>query len=87
MAQTYATQRAAIEQAATARGDAITAWFSEKRTGAELARPELDGVRALARAGKLSRLYVMRPKTGPVMTHFMELVVLEQRSSLRDPSV
>ena len=59
-AQTHATQRAAIEQAATARGDAITAWFSEKRTGAELARPELDEVRAQARAGKLSRLYVFR---------------------------
>jgi len=59
-AQTYATQRAAIEQAATARGDVIALWHSEKRTGAELARRELDRVRALARAGNLERLYVFR---------------------------
>ena len=33
-AQDHATQRAAIEQAATARGDAIGAWYAEKVSGA-----------------------------------------------------
>jgi len=67
-AQTCATQRDAIERAATARGDVIDIWHSEKRTVAELARFELDRVRALARAGALKRLYLFRldrlPRSG-----------------------
>lgn len=59
-AQDFATQRAAIERTAKARGDSITEWRSEKRSGKLLARPELDRVRADARAGAISKLYVYR---------------------------
>jgi DNA invertase Pin-like site-specific DNA recombinase len=59
-AQDFPTQRAAIERAATARGDSIVTWYAEKRSGKLLARPELDRLRADARAGKLKRLYVYR---------------------------
>jgi DNA invertase Pin-like site-specific DNA recombinase len=59
-AQDFATQRAAVQRAATARGDTIASWFSEKRSGKLLARPELDRLRADARAGNLRRLYVYR---------------------------
>lgn len=53
-------QRAAIERAAAARGDTIGAWYSEKRSGKTIARPELDRLRADARAGSVRRLYVFR---------------------------
>lgn len=59
-AQDLSTQRHAIERAAKARGDDIKAWHSEKRSGKVLARPELDQVRADARAGLISKLYVYR---------------------------
>jgi DNA invertase Pin-like site-specific DNA recombinase len=59
-AQDFATQKAAIERAATARGDAIAEWRSEKRSGKTLARPELDRVRADARAGHVRKLYVFK---------------------------
>ena len=59
-AQDFATQRSAIERAATARGDTITSWRSEKRSGKLLARPELDQLRADARAGVIRKLYVYR---------------------------
>jgi DNA invertase Pin-like site-specific DNA recombinase len=59
-AQDFATQRSAIERAAAARGDVITAWRSEKRSGKVLARPELDQLRADARAGLIRKLYVYR---------------------------
>jgi len=59
-AQNHATQRAAIEQAASARGDVIAVWYAEKRTGKELARPELDRLRADARAGVLRRVYLFK---------------------------
>jgi len=59
-AQDYATQRSAIERAATARGDTITDWRAEKRSGKTLARPELDRLRADARAGHVRRLYVFK---------------------------
>jgi DNA invertase Pin-like site-specific DNA recombinase len=59
-AQDFATQRSAIERAATARGDTITSWRSEKRSGRLLARPELDRLRADARAGFIRKLYVYR---------------------------
>ena len=59
-AQDLSTQRHAIERAAGARGDTITLWHSEKRSGKLLARPELDQVRAEVRAGAISKLYVYR---------------------------
>lgn len=59
-AQDFATQRAAIERAAAARGDTIADWRSEKRSGKTLARPELDRLRADARAGHVRRLYVFK---------------------------
>lgn len=59
-AQDFPTQRAAIERAASTRGDIITTWYSEKKSGKTLARPELDRLRAGARAGSVRRLYVFR---------------------------
>lgn len=59
-AQDFATQKSAIERAATARGDTITDWKSEKKSGKTLARPELDRVRAEARAGHVRKLYVFK---------------------------
>lgn len=53
-------QRAAIERAASARGDNVTTWYAEKQSGKVLARPELDRLRADARAGFVRRLYVFR---------------------------
>jgi DNA invertase Pin-like site-specific DNA recombinase len=58
--QDFATQKAAVERAAAARGDAITVWYAEKRSGRVLARPELDRLRQDARAGVVSRLYLYR---------------------------
>jgi DNA invertase Pin-like site-specific DNA recombinase len=59
-AQDFATQKAAIERAAAARGDAVSNWYSEKRSGGLLARPELDRLRRDARAGVVAQLYVYR---------------------------
>jgi DNA invertase Pin-like site-specific DNA recombinase len=59
-AQDFATQKAAIERAATARGDTVATWYSEKRSGRLLGRPELDRLRQEARAGSVPRLYVYR---------------------------
>jgi DNA invertase Pin-like site-specific DNA recombinase len=59
-AQDFATQKAALLRAASARGDEIGTWYSEKRSGKLLARPELDRLRADARAGHIRRLYVYR---------------------------
>jgi len=53
-------QRSAVERAATARGDTIADAYAEKRSGKSIARPELDRLRADARAGKIRRLYVYR---------------------------
>jgi len=53
-------QRAAVERAAAARGDTITTWYSEKRTAKNLARPELERLRADAKAGRLNRLYLFK---------------------------
>jgi DNA invertase Pin-like site-specific DNA recombinase len=58
--QDVRTQRAALERAAAARGDVITRWYSEKRSASRLRRPQLDQLRADARAGQLRRLYVFR---------------------------
>lgn len=59
-AQDLATQRVAVEKAAQARGDAIEVWFSEKKSGRTVARPELDRLRAEVRAGRVGKLYVYR---------------------------
>jgi len=59
-AQTHAMQKAALEQAAKARGDTIATWYSDKLTGATMARPGLERLRADARAGKVRRAYVYR---------------------------
>jgi DNA invertase Pin-like site-specific DNA recombinase len=59
-AQDFATQKSAIERAATARGDTIAEWRSEKRSGKTLTRPELDRVRADARGGHVRKLYVFK---------------------------
>src|SRR5262249_52071431 len=56
----FATQKAAIERAASARSDTIGTWYSEKRSGKLLTRPELDRLRQDARAGAVPRLYVYR---------------------------
>lgn len=58
--QSEALQREAIQRAAAARGEPIDLWFSEKVSGKASARPELDAVRALARRGELSALWVFR---------------------------
>ncbi|MCC6807833.1 MAG: recombinase family protein [Deltaproteobacteria bacterium] len=58
--QESATQRAAIERAAAARGDTITSWYDEKMSGKTLARPELQRLRADVRAGIVSKIYVYR---------------------------
>jgi len=59
-AQDFATQKAALLRAASARRDEIGTWYSEKRSGKLLTRPELDRLRADARAGHIRRLYVYR---------------------------
>ena len=59
-AQDHATQRAAIERAATARGDAICSWYAEKASARTIAREELLRLRADVRAGKVQRLYVFK---------------------------
>jgi DNA invertase Pin-like site-specific DNA recombinase len=59
-AQDHASQRAAIERAAAARGDEVTSWFGDKMSGKTLGRPELDRLRAAVRAGEVRRLYVYR---------------------------
>lgn len=57
--QNLALQTHEIERAAAARGDSVD-WHEEKRSGAQLARPALDAVRAAVRRGEIKRLYVYR---------------------------
>ncbi len=59
-AQNLATQKAAIERAASARGDSIAAWYAEKLSGKSTDRPELHRLRADARAGHVRKLYLFR---------------------------
>jgi DNA invertase Pin-like site-specific DNA recombinase len=61
-AQDHKTQRSALDRAATARGDVIDDWRAEKRTAKTMHRPELHGLLADARAGRLRgrRLYLFR---------------------------
>jgi len=58
--QNAATQRAAIETAARARGDTIGHWYAEKQSATRLRRPELDALREAVRRGELGRVYVFR---------------------------
>jgi DNA invertase Pin-like site-specific DNA recombinase len=60
--QDLALQRRAIAKAAEARGDTIAtaSWYSEKRSGSGLNRPELDRLRADVQAGEIRKLYVFR---------------------------
>jgi putative DNA-invertase from lambdoid prophage Rac len=53
-------QREAITRAAAARGEPVDLWFEEKLGGNNLERPELESIRALARRGELSHLWVFR---------------------------
>jgi DNA invertase Pin-like site-specific DNA recombinase len=61
-AQDHATQRAAIEREARARGDTIDVddWRSEKRSAKTMDRPELTRLREDVRAGRVRRLYVFK---------------------------
>jgi DNA invertase Pin-like site-specific DNA recombinase len=59
-AQDHATQRSAIERAAAARGDTITTWYTETKTGSTMDRAELRRLRADARSGSVRRLFVFR---------------------------
>jgi DNA invertase Pin-like site-specific DNA recombinase len=59
-AQTLESQRAAIERAAGARGDADLRWYSERMSGRSIDRPELTRLRADVRAGAVGRLYLFR---------------------------
>lgn len=59
-AQDVGMQRHAIERAAAARGDTITAWYEEKRSAKTMKRPELERLRADARAGGVRRCYVFK---------------------------
>src|SRR5512133_1199908 len=59
-AQDLASQRAAIEQAAAARGEQIESWYSEKASARTIARPELARLRADACRRTLRRVYVFR---------------------------
>lgn len=59
-AQDLGMQRSAIERACAARGDTVTAWYGEKRSGKTIIRPELDRLRVDARAGAVQKLYVFR---------------------------
>ncbi len=58
--QTFATQKAAIIQAAEARGDEIVHFYEEKRSGNSLDRPKLAELQWDARAGAWVKIYVFR---------------------------
>lgn len=59
-AQDHATQRATIERAAAGRGDTVIEWYSEKRGGGRLRRPELDRFREDIRQGRWKRVYTFK---------------------------
>jgi DNA invertase Pin-like site-specific DNA recombinase len=61
-AQDHATQRAAIEREARARGDTIEDedWRAEKRSAKTMDRPELTRLRDDVRAGRVRKLYVFK---------------------------
>ncbi len=61
-AQNFASQQAAINKSAAARGDAIGEWYAEKKSAKTIKRPELERLRQDARAGRLQgrRLFIFR---------------------------
>lgn len=58
--QDVKTQKAAILQAATARGDVIERWFQEKTSAKTIARPELWTLREAVRRGEFRKCYVFK---------------------------
>lgn len=58
--QRLETQCDAVSRAAKARGLRVAVWYREKLGGAAADRPELERLRADARAGKLTHLIVYR---------------------------
>jgi len=58
--QDTAMQPAAIERAATSRGDQVERWYSEERSGRSITRPELERLRQDARQGLFRKLYFFR---------------------------
>ncbi len=58
--QDHSSQRDAIERNARGRGDAITSWYAEKASGKNMQRVELSRMRAEAKAGRVSKLYVFK---------------------------
>jgi len=59
-AQSFALQVDAITRTATARGDEITRWYEEKRSGKVLDRPKLAELMRDAQKGELVKLYVFK---------------------------
>jgi DNA invertase Pin-like site-specific DNA recombinase len=53
-------QKLAIERGSMARGHAVGTWYAEKASAKTIARPELDRLRADARAGHVHKLFVYR---------------------------
>lgn len=58
--QTYDMQKDAIVRAAAARGDKIASWYGDKKSGADMARFNLNRVRDAVRVGIVRKLYVFR---------------------------
>jgi DNA invertase Pin-like site-specific DNA recombinase len=58
--QSLDSQQSAITQAATARGDRIAKWYSEKLGASTICRPALDELRSDVRAGAVRKLYCFR---------------------------
>ena len=59
-AQDLTMQRINIERVASARGDVISAWYEDHASARTMDRAELKRLRADARAGRVSKLYVFR---------------------------
>lgn len=58
--QGHATQVAAIDRAASARGEAVRLWFAERRSARTTDREVLRELLGAARTGAFRRLYVFR---------------------------
>lgn len=58
--QDFELQRAEIERAAAARGDAELTWYAETRSGRSWVRPELEKLASAAARGHHERVYVFR---------------------------
>lgn len=59
-AQDFPTQRAAVERAAAARADSIGTWYSEKKSGTTMSRPELERLRGDVRTGIVKKVYCFK---------------------------